>query len=81
MEYAIGFIAGVAVSILNLLILTFFRSRIERKVTVIETQIANAGPRPKGFIVEPEDDADEIRRDVIEKNRRAGRDTKLSELQ
>ena len=76
----IGIFIGILISILVILTLTFFRSAIERRVIVIEKQIANAGPRPKGFIIEPEEDADEMRREIIESNRRAGRDTKLDDL-
>ena len=36
--------------------------------------------KPKGFIIEPESDADEARNDIIEKNKKAGRDTKVSDL-
>ena len=81
MEYILGILTGIAISILTVLTLTFFRSAIEQRIKVIEKQIANVGPRPKGFIVNPEDEADEIRREIVEKNRLAGRDTNISELE
>ncbi|KKQ80090.1 MAG: hypothetical protein UT01_C0020G0007, partial [Candidatus Daviesbacteria bacterium GW2011_GWA1_38_7] len=47
---------------------------------VIEKQVMNAGPRPKGFIIEPESEADEVRAEIKKKNNKLGRDTKLEEL-
>ena len=61
--------------------MTYFRRVIEHKVTVIEKQIEMVGPRPKGFIIEPDSEADEIRAGIIARNRSQGRDTKLSELE
>src|SRR3989344_1712691 len=53
---------------------------IETKLQVIEKQSAIKGPRPRGFIVEPESEAEQVRQKIIERNRKAGRDTPISEL-
>ena len=79
--FILGLIAGLLISILTLVTMTYFRRVIEHKVTVIEKQIEMVGPRPKGFIIEPDSEADEIRAGIIARNRSQGRDTKLSELE
>lgn len=61
--------------------MTYFRRTIEHKVTVIEKRIESMGPKPRGFIVEPMSEADEVRENIIARNRSQGRDTKLSELE
>lgn len=68
-------------SILIVATLTFFRRVIESRVEIIGTAIENAGPRPKGFIIEPESDTDELREKIIASNKKDGRDTPISELQ
>lgn len=81
MEFSLGFFSGLVVSALIFSILAFFRAGIEKKLIVIEKTLGNAGPKPQGFIVEPVEDAELIRQEIIEKNKREGRDTKLSDLQ
>lgn len=77
----IGIFAGFIIAVLIFLILAFFRVGIERKIQIIEKKLSDAGPQPRGFIVEPDDDATFARNQLIEKNRREGKDTKLSDLQ
>ena len=71
---------GLLLSILNFILLAYFRKSIEPKLTIIEKQIANAGPRPQGFIIEPEDEVNDWREEQIEKNRQQGKDTRLEDL-
>lgn len=80
-SFGFGFIAGIAISILVVVILTYFRQVIEPKIEIIGKQIKNAGPRPKGFIINPLSDADEARANIIARNKVQGRSTKISELQ
>ena len=80
MDFFLGMLSGIALSTLSVATLAYFRSEVERRVTVVEKMLYNAGPRPKGFIVEPDSEADEAREQIIEKNRKSGRDTKISEL-
>lgn len=81
MLFALGFIAGLATAILIVSTLTFFRRVIEHKVSIIEKQIDIVGPKPQGFLIEPESQADEARAKIKARNDAAGRPTKLSELQ
>ncbi len=59
----------------------FFRAGIEKRIKIIETQVGNAGPKPKGAIFIPDDEADIIRKEYIAKQQAAGRDTPISDLQ
>ena len=78
--FLLGIIVGLLFSILDFVILIYFRRTIEQKSKIIETQIANAGPRPQGYVIEPEDEADEFRAEVIEQNQKEGKDTRLQDL-
>lgn len=78
--FALGLITGLVVATLIFAILAFFRGEIERKIKIVETTLYNAGPKPKGYISMPEDESDIIRKEQIEKNRKEGRDTPISEL-
>lgn len=78
--FILGIIIGILISILVVLMLIFFRSQIEQKVKVIEKQVYNAGPRPKGAIIMPNDEADDIREKIIAENRKKGLDTNIKDL-
>ena len=80
MEYVVGFILGVVFSVLIVATLGFFRSAIERRMIVIEKKLMEAGPQPRGSIIMPTEEADEIREEIIARNRKEGRDTKFEEL-
>ena len=80
MQFVFGYIIGIATASLILVIMTFFRAGIEKRVKIIETKLVNAGPRPKGAIIMPEDEDTEARREIIKKNKEAGRDTPISDL-
>ena len=80
MMFTIGIVIGLLIAILVVVTLTFFRRVIEHKVTVIEKQIDAVGPKPKGFIIEPEDEASEARSEIIAENKKRGRDTPLEDL-
>lgn len=78
--FVLGYIAGIATATLIVATLAYFRRVVEHKVTVIEKFIDSKAPRPEGFIIEPQSEADEVREKIIEENRRHGKDTKLSDL-
>lgn len=80
MYFALGYIIGLLTATIMFLILAFFRVGVERQVRIIERTLEQAGPKPQGFIIEPEDEAELARRKHIEKNRRHGKDTPISEL-
>ena len=75
-----GVIIGLLIGILAIVTLAYLRPLIQNKIDVAKTQVENAGPRPKGFIVEPESDAEQARQKIIEKNRKMGRPTPISDL-
>lgn len=81
MQFAIGYIAGIGTAGVIFIILAFFRAGIEKRIKIIETKAAQAGPKPKGAIFLPDSDADAARKAHIAKNRAQGIDTPLSELQ
>jgi len=78
--FILGYTLGILTSILIFTILAFFRAGIEKRVKIIETVLGNAGPKPQGAIFLPEDDAEILRQQKIEENKKAGRDTPISEL-
>lgn len=80
MEYTLGIITGLLVASVIVATLAYFRRVIEHKTTIIEKQIDHIGPRPKGRIVMPEDEAEESRQKIIARNREQGRDTPLDDL-
>ena len=81
MDFFLGFLMGFIFAAFILLTLTFFRSSIEKRIMVIEKQVMNAGPKPKGFIVEAEEESEVIRQEIINNNKKLGRSTKIEELE
>ena len=80
MLFALGLIAGLLIATLVVVTLTFFRRVIEKRIEIIQKQIEAKGPKPKGFIVEPPSQADDVREHVIEENRGKGLDTPIEDL-
>lgn len=81
MSFILGLITGIIVSTLIFAILAFFRAGIEKRLKIIETRLGNAGPQVRGAIYLPEDEAELTRKEIIERNKKEGRDTHISELQ
>lgn len=81
MQILLGILIGLVIATLIFAILAFFRAGIEKRVRIIENVLGNAGPKEKGAIFIPEDDAEIARREHIARNRAQGKDTPLSELQ
>jgi len=80
MQFGLGFIAGLVTATFIAGLVAFFRSPIDKVVATLGAQIKSVGPRPKGYVFEPEDDADIVREEVIARNREQGKDTNISEL-
>ena len=80
MYFLLGVVAGVGLSTIVVATLAYFRSEVERRVMIVEKALYNAGPRPRGFIVEAQDDAEMARDRIIEENEKRGKDTKISDL-
>lgn len=81
MLFIAGFITGILIAILFILTLVFFKHKVEKVITIVEEKVSSAGPKPEGFIILPEDEAEEARQEIIARNKRSGRDTPLSDLQ
>lgn len=60
--------------------MTFFRRVVENRVEIIGKQIEKVGPKPKGYIVEPLSEGEEVRESVIRKNKEEGKDTPIKDL-
>lgn len=80
MLFLLGIITGITTSTLVVVVLLYMRRPVERTVARAQRYIENAGPKPKGYIVEPDDDAEEARQEIIARNKRLGRTTKIEEL-
>lgn len=81
MLFFFGYLAGLLTAVLVLLTLVFFKSQVQQITKVVQTKVEQAGPRPKGDIFIPQGAANEAREEIIKKNREAGRDTPIEELQ
>jgi len=81
MEFALGYTAGIATCVFLAAILTYFKRPIITMLANAETKIANAGPRPRGFVIEPISEAEDARAARIQENKERGADTRISELQ
>ncbi len=81
MQFILGVIVGLLISILIVATIAVFRKAIEKHIVTIERVLGNVGPQPRGFIIEPESDADVARSEIIRNNREQGRDTRIDELQ
>lgn len=80
MFFILGIITGLLISILIVVTLIFFKKIIQSKVDVIEKNISNHGPRPRGYVVDPLSPVDEERERIIENNNKNGVDTPISDL-
>ena len=79
-EFLFGVLTGLAVAILFVITLIYFKGPVVHVTEVIKKQVVNAGPREKGHIYEAPSEAEDMRQDIIEKNRAQGKDTKIDEL-
>lgn len=81
MYFLLGIIVGILLSTLVIVILIFFKEPVERNYGIMQRKIEQAGPNLKGHIYLPEDDGTVARKEIIKKNKEAGKDTPLSELE
>lgn len=80
MQFILGIIVGLLIAVFIAVVMTYFRRVIEQRVEIVGRAIENAGPRPMGEVIIPEDEADITRKEIIARNQAAGRDTPLSDL-
>ena len=80
MMLALGIIIGLLIATLVILTVVFLRHPLEKNLRIVEQKVSSAGPQPRGMIIMPDSEAEELQQEIIEENRQHGRDTKLSEL-
>lgn len=80
MLFALGYLCGLVTAALVVAALAYFKSPIEQVMRTAQKTLENAGPRPKGYLFEPEDEADIARQEIVAANAVRGRDTPISEL-
>lgn len=80
MLFVLGFISGLLLAAITFIVLAFFRLGIERQIKIIETKLEHAGPRSRGAIYLPEDEATAARSEIIKRNKEQGKDTPINEL-
>lgn len=80
MLFALGYLCGLVTAALVVAALAYFKSPIEQVLKTTQKTLENAGPRPKGYLFEPEDEADIARQEIVAANAARGRDTPISEL-
>ena len=80
MEFLLGYVGGIATATLVAALLVLFKHPVERSIKTVETTISSIGPRPKGYIFQPEDEATEMRNEIITKNKKRGLDTPIKDL-
>ena len=59
----------------------YLKNPIQKFTNIVQRTVENAGPRPRGYIVEPRPEANITRDEIIKKNKEQGRDTFLHELE
>lgn len=80
MELTIGILIGITISILNFVLINLFKNPIDKHIEIITKQITNKGPRKKGYVIDPEPEIELKRKEILEKNSKEGKDTRLSDL-
>lgn len=81
MMLTLGIIIGLLIAVLIVSTLIFMKHPMDHKINLAKTALENLGPRPKGYIFEPPTEAEESRANIIEKNKKKGLDTRISELE
>lgn len=79
--FALGVITGLLIAILIVTTLGYFKKTIQKHTQIIEQKLESKGPQPRGFIVDPDDESTETRNKILEKNKKRGLDTPLTDLQ
>lgn len=80
MLFILGIIVGLLIATLVVATLTYFKKFVIKHTEVIEQRLENAGPQSRGFLVEPDEEIDEVRNAIIDKNKKEGKDTPISDL-
>ena len=78
-SFALGIIVGVAISILIVIIETYFKPTSILKL--IEQKTQALAKKESGAIIDVPDELEEARQNVIDRNVKSGRITRIDELQ
>lgn len=78
MEIFIGLVMGILISILICLFYLIFRKDIEKGFDKVEKTVKVR--KKKGFLVNLPSEIEQQRQEIIERNKKQGLDTKLSDL-
>jgi hypothetical protein len=78
--FILGFFAGLLIAIFVIITIIYFRYPIEKVFDHVSTKVSQAGPQPRGMIIEPLSEEDEMREKIIEENKRNGRPTPIDQL-
>lgn len=80
MMFVLGYIAGVATCSFVAGVLVLLQKPLYQMAAPVVKAVENAGPRARGFVVEPEPESAIARREHVQKNAAEGRDTPIEEL-
>ena len=81
MQFALGFIAGMATATLVVATIALFKRQVLTAVDRAQQAAERIGPSGSGAVFFPKDDVEVAREEIIRRNAEAGRDTPISELQ
>ena len=80
MLFILGMIVGLVLATFIAAVLVLIRKPLYQMTLPIVKAMENAGPRPRGSIYIPRDDAEVARDEIIAGNREKGLDTNIDEL-
>lgn len=80
MLFILGLIAGLVLATFIATVLILMRKPVYQTTLPIVKALENAGPRSRGDIYIPRDDAEVARDRIVSENRAKGRDTPIQEL-
>jgi hypothetical protein len=78
--FYLGLLTGLVVALLVIATLAYFKVPVEKAVIQAERYVSSRGPKPKGFVVLPTTEIEDARQEIIKRNSKLGKSTKLSDL-
>ena len=78
--FALGVLVGLVIATLLAVLYAVFSAPIASFTLPVKTALTNAGPRPKGHIFLPEDEAETARKELLRENAKRNIDTPISDL-
>ena len=74
----VGILMGLLLAGLTATMIVILRNPIEKTIRIINQSVPKV--REKGSIIEPESDNEIAQNEIIEENRKSGRDTRLGDI-